>query len=135
MKNNREHRVALSTAALAVLHDMAAYRISAYVFPGRFPGRPINNNVMSRLLYRMGYRGTATIHGFRSTFRDWTAETTNFAGELAELALSHRNDSTVEAAYRRGDQLEKRRPLMEAWGRFVIGDSNVVALPTNKHRA
>jgi integrase len=89
-----------------------------FVFPGGNVGRPLADTVLLRLLQRMG-RADLTTHGFRSSFRDWAAERTNFPSEVAELALAHAVGSKVEAAYRRGDMFEKRRRLMDAWAEFL----------------
>ena len=117
MKAEREHRVPLPGPALAILEQMAAIRQNEFVFAGERSGRPISNMAMLMLLRRMG-RDDLTTHGFRSTFRDWAAERTNFPAEVAEMALAHAVSDKVEAAYRRGDLFEKRRQLAEAWGRF-----------------
>jgi hypothetical protein len=85
-----------------------------FVFPGQKPKKPLSNMAMAALLKRMG-RADITVHGFRSAFRDWSEETTNFASSVAEAALSHIVGDKVEAAYRRGDLFEKRRKLMAAW--------------------
>ena len=87
------------------------------MFPGR-PDKPLSNGALLALLKRMD-RADLTSHGFRSTFRDWAAEQTNFSREVAETALSHAISDKVEAAYRRGDLLEKRRRLMEAWASYT----------------
>jgi integrase len=122
MKAQREHRIPLSARALAILQEMQALRIAgdteAFVFPGGRLGRPLSNMAMTELLRRMG-RGDVTVHGFRSSFRDWAAERTGFASEVVEMALAHAVGSKVEAAYRRGDLFEKRRRLMQAWGEFL----------------
>src|SRR5262249_26778916 len=114
--------VPLSTSALAVLREMQALRPSgdadAYVFPGRKPGRPLDNMAMTELLERMGCRGDVTVHGFRSTFRDWAAERTSYPNHVVEQALAHVIGNAVEAAYRRGDMFEKRRRLMQQWATF-----------------
>jgi integrase len=117
MKSGREHRVPLVPAAVAVLEKMKECRESEFVFPGGKRGRPLSNMAMLKLLGRMG-RGDLTAHGFRSTFRDWAAERTNFPREVAEAALAHTLGDKVEAAYRRGDLFQKRRQLMDAWARF-----------------
>ena len=117
MKAGREHRVPLSTAAVAILSEMKESRESDFVFPGGNVGRSLSNMAMLAALKRMG-RGDLTAHGFRSSFRDWAAERTNFPREVAEMAPAHVVDDKVEAAYRRGDLFEKRRQLMEAWARF-----------------
>jgi integrase len=114
----REHRVPLTDPALAVLRQMRKLTGGhGYVFPGLNPKKHLSNNAMLALLERMG-RGDITVHGFRSTFRDWTEEQTAFAGSVAEAALAHVVGDKVEAAYRRGDLLEKRQLLMEAWATF-----------------
>jgi integrase len=117
IKAGREHRIPLAPAAVALLRKLARARISEFVFPGR-PGRPLSDGALLALLKRMG-RTDLTVHGFRSSFRDWAAEQTNFPREVAEMALSHAIGDKVEAAYRRGDLLEKRRLLMEAWATFA----------------
>jgi integrase len=110
----REHRVPLGLGALSILQRMHALRQNEFVFPGDRPGKPISNMAMLQLLERMG-RGDITVHGFRSTFRDWAAERTSFPREVVEAALAHAVGDKVEAAYRRGDLFEKRRKLMSAW--------------------
>lgn len=121
IKTKREHRVPLSPPALVLLRQIKAEQeragASAYVFPGDRPGQPLSNMALLGLLRRMG-RSDVTTHGFRSTFRDWAAERTNFPREVAEMALAHAIGSKVEAAYRRGDLFKKRRQLMDAWGKY-----------------
>jgi integrase len=120
MKSAREHRVPLSDAALAILEQMQAICQGDFVFPGGKAGRPISNMAMLMALRRMG-PGDLTAHGFRSSFRDWAAERTDFPNEVAEMALAHAVSNKVEAAYRRGDLFHKRRQLMDAWSRFCTG--------------
>jgi integrase len=112
MKGHREHRVPLSDRAVAILKALP--REAEFVFPGGRKGAPISNMAMAELLKRMG-RLDITVHGFRSTFRDWAAEKSNFQNHVIEMALAHVIGDKVEAAYRRGDLFEKRRKLMEAW--------------------
>lgn len=115
MKAGRDHRVPLSPQAVALLQTLADEGdCTGYVFKGQKKGRPLSSMAMLMLLRRME-RGDLTAHGFRSTFRDWAAEATNFPGEVAEAALAHIVGDKVEAAYRRGDLFDKRRRLMEAW--------------------
>jgi integrase len=128
MKAGREHRVPLSNAALAIVEKMAAIRSGEYVFPGGKAGRPMSNMALLMLLRRLG-RGDLTAHGFRSTFRDWAAERTNFPAEVAEMALAHTVSDKVEAAYRRGDLFEKRREIMVAWANFIERDRAAIVLP------
>jgi integrase len=117
MKAGKEHRVPLSDAALAIVEDLHKLRDGDCVFQGGRAGQPISNMAMTMTLRRMG-RGELTVHGFRSTFRDWAAERTGFPAEVAEMALAHTVSDKVEAAYRRGDLFQKRRQLMDAWARF-----------------
>ena len=118
MKAHRDHRVPLSARALAILHEMQAARHGdGFVFPGREPGGPLSNMAFLMLLRRMG-RADVTVHGFRSSFRDWAAERTSVPSEVAEMALAHAVGNKVEAAYRRGDLFEKRRRLMQQWATF-----------------
>ena len=119
MKAGREHRVPLSAAAMGVLEQMKEIREGDFVFAGGKKDKPLSNMAMLAVLKRMG-RGDLTCHGFRSTFRDWTAECTNFPREVVEMALAHAIKSKVEAAYRRGDLFQKRGQLMEAWARFCV---------------
>jgi integrase len=117
MKAGKEHRVPLSSRALAILRDEREVRTSDYVFPGGKAGKPLSNMAMTEVLRRMEC-GDITVHGFRSTFRDWAAERTNFPSEVVEMALAHAVGDKVEAAYRRGDLFEKRRRLMTEWASF-----------------
>ena len=114
MKGKREHRVPLSAPAVALLRKMHETRQSRYVFPGDRPERPLSNMAMEMVLRRMR-RSDITVHGFRSTFRDWAAERTSFPREVAEAALAHVLKDKTEAAYQRGDLFEKRRRLMAQW--------------------
>jgi integrase len=116
MKGFREHRVPLSPAALAVLEKAkAAAAGSEFVFPGK-PGKALSNMTCLAVLKRMG-RADLTMHGFRSTFRDWSAEATAHPRDVCEMALAHIVEDKSEAAYRRGDLLEKRRELMGDWAK------------------
>jgi len=117
MKAGREHRVPLSAAVAGILEEMKKIRESDFVFPGGKKGKPLSNVAMLAVLKRIG-RGDLTNHGFRSSFRDWAAERTNFPREVAEMALAHTVGDKVEAAYRRGDLFQKRRQLMDAWAKF-----------------
>lgn len=117
MKAGKEHRVPLSEPALAILRDMEKLRDSDFVFPGGKAQRPLSNMALLTTLRRMK-RTDVTAHGFRSTFRDWAAEQTNFAHEVAEMTLAHSVGDKVEAAYRRGDLFDKRRQLMDVWAGY-----------------
>jgi integrase len=119
MKTGREHRVPLQAAAVAVLDKLrAAHPNGDWVFPGPGRGQTLSSMALLMTLRRMK-RGDLTTHGFRSTFRDWAAEQTAFPREVAEAALAHAIGDKTEAAYRRGDALEKRRKLMEAWAGYA----------------
>ncbi len=111
MKGGKEHRVPLAPRALAIAK---AQPEGAYLFPSPKPDAPLSNMAMLELLRRMG-RDDLTVHGFRSTFRDWAAESTAYPREVCEMALAHAIGSKVEAAYRRGDLFDKRRNLMNEW--------------------
>jgi integrase len=127
MKAGREHRIPLSDPAMRLLERMRQVARGHYIFSGIRDGRPISNMAMTMTLRRMG-RGDLTTHGFRSTFRDWAAERTNFSREVAEMALAHTVSDKVEAAYRRGDLFEKRRQLMDAWARYAASPANSVEI-------
>ncbi|GJI92303.1 tyrosine-type recombinase/integrase [Duganella hordei] len=117
MKAGKEHRIPLSTGAMALLRSLE--RTGDVVFPGRDKETPLSDMSMTLVLRRMG-RGDITVHGFRSSFRDWCAEAAgnSFSREVCEHALAHSLPDKVEAAYRRGDLLEKRVLLMQAWADF-----------------
>jgi len=119
MKAGRDHRVPLSKRALAILTEMRQIRMSDYVFPGGKARRPLSGMVFAMKLRRLK-RTDITAHGFRSTFRDWAAEQTDFPNEVVEMALAHTISNKVEAAYRRGDLFEKRRQLAEAWAAYCL---------------
>jgi len=117
MKAKQEHRVPLSEAALEILEPMKLlqHKPDGLVFPGGVKSKPMSDVAVSKALAAVaeGF----TVHGFRSTFRDWAAESTAYPREIAEAALAHTNKNKVEAAYARTDHLDKRRKLMDAWAR------------------
>ncbi|MDC0883371.1 integrase arm-type DNA-binding domain-containing protein [Litorivicinus sp.] len=124
----RDHRVPISTNLAIVLEIAAEFRCSEFLFPGHRHGRPLSNMTLLKIMRSMGYgctedcsRGDAVPHGFRSTFRDWAGETTSYPSDVIEMALAHEIKNKVEAAYRRGDLLDKRRDLMEDWANFAYG--------------
>jgi len=118
MKSDRDHNVPLSREAKEVLRLAREYQTDERVFPGYRAGRPLSDTSVLKALRAAG-AGTATMHGCRSTFRDWAAERTSFPSEVAEMALAHAIGDKTEAAYRRGELLKKRTALMEAWAQFV----------------
>jgi integrase len=117
IKGGKEHRVPLSPDALKIAKAMHKVTDGDYVFPGGKVGKPLSTNALLALLKRMK-RSDLTAHGFRSTFRDWAAEQTNYAREVAEMALAHTVSDKVEAAYRRGDLFAKRKRLMAEWAKY-----------------
>jgi integrase len=117
MKMEREHRVPLSDAAITLLEALPRIEDETLVFPSSKRGKPMSDMTLTAVLRRMGH-GDVTAHGFRSTFRDWAAESTNYPGDLAEMALAHSVGDKVEAAYRRGDMLAKRFRMMNDWAKF-----------------
>lgn len=124
IKAGREHKVPLSQGALQALEQARVHqdkigKTSEWVFPSYKPTRPLSNMAMLALLKRMG-RTDITVHGFRSSFRDWAAEQTNFPREIAEAALAHISGDKVEASYLRTDHFSKRKQMMEAWGRYCV---------------
>ena len=122
MKAARAHRVPLSGRCIEILDQARSLDdASDYIFSGRSPGKPLSNMSFLMTLRRMDLKVTS--HGFRSAFRDWAAERTNFSREVCEMALAHAIRDKTEAAYRRGDLFEKRRELMAAWSRFVTPTS------------
>lgn len=123
MKGGREHRVPLTGRMLAILGVIENVRIGDFVFPGQKKSGPLSPMALDMVLRRLKIEN-ATVHGFRSTFRDWAAEETSFPREIAEAALAHVIGDTTERAYRRGDALQKRRELMEAWAAFCDGMSS-----------
>lgn len=118
MKAGKAHVIPLSDAALAVFETMARYRVAgegadALIFPGMKRGKPLSDMTLTKVMRDMGLE--AVPHGFRSSFKDWASETTSFPNELSEAALAHAIPNKSEAAYRRGNLLEKRRTMMAAW--------------------
>jgi integrase len=117
MKAARAHRVPLSDRAVVILREMELVREGPLVFPGQRRGEPLSQMALTMVLRRMRVEG-ATVHGFRSCFRDWCGNRTSYPRELAEQALAHVIGDKAEQAYRRGDALERRRPMMAAWAAF-----------------
>ncbi len=118
IKGGKAHRVPLSDEVVAILTALPREVDSEFVFIGGKAGRPLSNMAMLELL--RGLRPDLTVHGFRSTFRDWTSETTNHPNHVVEQALAHVIGNAVEAAYRRGDLFVKRRRLMAEWASYCF---------------
>ena len=127
MKAGREHRVPLSQRATDILVRLSEGRSADFVFPGQRRDKPLSKMAMEMMLRRMKIEN-ATVHGFRSSFRDWAGNETDYPRELIETALAHVIGDKAEQAYRRSDALEKRRQLMEAWAAYCSGQDNVVPL-------
>ena len=146
MKAGREHRVPLSKRALKIVKAMHETVATISSFPARKPGKPLSVMALEMVLRRMKIDGV-TVHGFRSAFRDWAAECTNFSNEVCEAALAHVIENKAEAAYRRGDLFDKRRKLMEAWavycarqrkGTWLLSSDfyqNILPLPPRMRRS
>jgi integrase len=137
VKAGKEHRVPLSDRAIALLKEMLTIGAGDFLFPGGKARRSISNMAMAMTLRRMGRAGL-TVHGFRSTFSDWCSERTNFPAEVREMALAHSVSDKVEAAYRRGELLRKRRQLMAAWASYSAtpaSGADVIALAARRGAA
>jgi integrase len=134
MKADKEHKVPLSGATVAVLKAMRTVRHGDYIFPGSREKRPLGYATVLRLAKQVA-GANITAHGFRSTFRDWAAEHTNFPREVAEMALAHAVGTDVERAYQRGDLFEKRRKLMDAWAAYCAKvETNAAVVPITLRR-
>lgn len=129
MKAEKEHRVPLSARAVEIVKAMKAVSINSLVFPGQGDNRMLSDMTLTKALKSAG-GGAYTVHGFRSTFRDWVADETTFQREVAEAALAHAVGDAVERAYRRSDALAKRRKLMEAWASYcaTVKTGNVLPM-------
>ncbi|MCJ8276303.1 MAG: tyrosine-type recombinase/integrase [Bdellovibrionales bacterium] len=130
MKSGQEHIVPLSRRALEILKDLERIQHNEFIFPGKKQSKPLSDMTLLMILRReqLDY----TVHGFRSTFKDWASERTNFTREVSEMALAHTITNKVEAAYRRGKLLLKRRSLMKSWEEFCYSQSsenNIVEIP------
>jgi len=121
IKAGKEHRVPLTERAVEILQALNV-QSTGFVFPGQKRGKPLSNMAMLELLRAMRGRGFTT-HGFRSSFKDWAAETTAHDNIVTEMALAHAVGSKVESAYRRGDLFQKRQSLMDDWARFLSGET------------
>ena len=131
MKAGREHRVPLTAAAIELLEQMQTIRDREFIFPGLKAAQPPSSMTMLMTLRQMGH-DDLTVHGFRSTFRDWAAERTNFPREVVEMALAHRIGDQTEAAYWRGDLFDKRRRLMSMWADYCATATTGAVLPLRR---
>jgi integrase len=136
MKADKEHRVTLPREALAILDEMAEVKTGEFLFPGHKAGRPLSLTGLSKALKAAG-GGVATVHGMRSTFKDWASERTSFPAEVSEMALAHSIGDKVEAAYRRGELLKKRAALLQQWANYLrsASDGKIVAISSRRGAA
>jgi integrase len=132
MKAGRDHTVPLSDRSIEILENLP--RVGDYVFPGAVHSKPLSNMALLQLLRGLDDNGYS-VHGFRSTFRDWAGERTNFEREVVEHALAHKLPDKVEAAYRRGTAVEKRARLMQAWANFCDAETGDWAAAITSIRA
>lgn len=132
MKTGREHRVPLSKRAFEIISELSQAKLSEHIFVSRNKNKPLSNMALLAVIKRMNYN--ITTHGFRSSFRDWISEYTQYPNEVAELALAHSISNKVEAAYRRGDLLIKRQLMMQEWAQFcsIPLEHNVLKLNLDK---
>ena len=136
IKKRREHKVLLCDRSIEILKSMEGLSPD-YVFPRSDSNKPMDGGSMRQLLRRMGYtKDRATTHGFRSSFKDWVRDQTNFSSDASEISLAHSVGDSTFRAYARGAMLKKRRQMMEAWANYCTRDpvSNVVPLDQAKHR-
>ena len=131
MKAGVEFRVPLSDGAMTVLQSLPRIDGNPFLFPGARTERPLSNMAMLELL--RGMRPGLTVHGFRSSFRDW-ANSTSFPRDTIEMCLAHAVENEVEAAYRRSDMIEKRRRVMDAWAKFCARGGNGLIVPNGSIR-
>ena len=134
MKAGREHRVPLSPRAVAILRKLEKVKFGEFVFAGQARNKPLSNMAMEMVLRRMKIED-ATVHGFRSSFRDWAGNVSNFPREVTETALAHVIGDKAEQAYRRSDALEKRRKLMEAWAGYCEPKTTANVVQIRKGRS
>ena len=125
MKAGLEHRVPLTHAALSLLKNLPKH--GSLCFPGMKKGKPLSDMSLTAVLRRM--KIDVTVHGFRSSFRDWAAEQTNFTREVCEAALAHTKADAVEAAYFRSDLFEKRRKMMNLWAQYLNTNHSKKVVP------
>ena len=118
MKADKEHAIPLTSRAFEIINQLSEVKMSAYIFQGGKPDKGLSNAAMDKLL-QVTMKYEVTVHGFRSTFRDWAGEETNYPNELCEMALAHTIKNKAEAAYRRGAMVERRRHLMQDWQNYL----------------
>jgi integrase len=134
MKAGREHRVPLSGRAVSILKQLAEFKAGDFVFPGQARIKPLSNMAMEMVLRRMKVEN-ATVHGFRSSFRDWAGNVSSFPREITETALAHVIGDKAEQAYRRSDALDKRRKLMDAWATYCEPKTSAKIVQMRKRKS
>jgi integrase len=130
MKARREHRVPLADPALDVLRELWEVRRGHFLFPSHDASRHASKMLMDHVVKRLGHR--VTVHGFRSSFRDWASEQTSFPREVIEMSLAHVVGSTTERAYARSSLFERRRQLMGMWGNFCSKPLSAEIVPLRR---
>jgi integrase len=120
---DEEHRVPLSNECIALLESLQKIRVSSYIFPGIKENSPINENALLLFRKKLGY-SHVTVHGFRSTFKDWATEEKDYPDNISDMALAHVAENATKAAYKRGDLFEKRRKLMEEWAVYCCSQNS-----------
>ena len=133
MKGGQPHRVPLCYRAVAIVKELATTRLNQFVFPGVRRGTSLAMTTM--LVFLRELQRTITVHGFRSTFKDWASEVTSFPDHISEAALAHASADKVHAAYARSDLFEKRRELMDAWAMFCTPAQQKGAARRGKHKS
>jgi integrase len=136
MKASKPHEVPLTDRMIEILEVAGSIKLdNGLIFPSQINGKALSNNTL-RLALQKRPKVDATVHGMRSAFKDWAAETTGYANEVSEMALGHAISSKVEAAYRRGNLLTKRKQMMADWADYVAGKQNkVISLHPDKEQA
>ncbi len=124
MKARRGHSVPLSTRALDIIENQISSHNGRYLFEGSHPEKPLSNMSMLTLVKRRFKEFDTTVHGFRTTFRTWAAEQTDYNDNIVEFALAHQLDQKVEGAYQRSQLIERRRPLMQDWADYAYSKIN-----------
>jgi integrase len=131
MKGGRDHRKPLTSRLIAILDEMEEAKVGPFVFPAQNGRSPLSEMACEMLLRRHDAK-PATVHGFRTSFRTWVAECTSFPGDLAEMCIDHIVGNAVERAYQRGDALDRRREIMEAWAAFCDPSADAKVIPLHR---
>jgi len=135
MKDGEEHRIPITFEMLELIEELKIFKQDDYVFPGQQKGKSISDTSVRKNIKQINKNNSFVTHGFRSTFKDWCAEKTNFSKDLSESALAHKIENATRAAYERGDKLEKRRTLMDAWTNYCLSSTPKSNVTPIKKRA